>query len=105
MRTNWVRYEIDLDNPPAISPEDQASLKTLAERPDSEIDFSDIPPLTEEFFKQAVPFRTLLERHRSARIQVEPEIFAWLKTQTNDPQSHINEMLRLQKEKALTPSS
>jgi hypothetical protein len=29
-------------------------LKKLAERPDSEIDFSDIPELSEDFFKTAV---------------------------------------------------
>lgn len=40
---------------PQISEERKAELKALAERPDSEIDYSDIPPLDETFWARAVP--------------------------------------------------
>ena len=49
-----VRYEIDLNNPPPLTDEQKARIKALREMPDSEIDFSDIPPLTEKFWKNAV---------------------------------------------------
>lgn len=39
---------------PPMSEERKAELRALAERPDSEIDFSDIPELTEEFWKNAM---------------------------------------------------
>jgi len=37
-----------------LSAEQERKLKKLADRPDSEIDFSDIPELTEKFWRNAV---------------------------------------------------
>lgn len=39
---------------PPLTEEQEARLKALSERPDEEIDYSDIPPLDEEFWKNAV---------------------------------------------------
>lgn len=39
---------------PPMSEERKAELRALAERPDSEIDCSDIPELTEEFWQNAM---------------------------------------------------
>jgi hypothetical protein len=41
---NIIRYEIDPANPPPLTPEQQETLNMLANMPDSEIDYSDIPP-------------------------------------------------------------
>ena len=49
-----IRYEVDLNNPPPLTAEQKARIKALCEMPDSEIDFSDIPPLDEKFWKNAV---------------------------------------------------
>ena len=38
---------------PLLTEAQAANLRALAARPESEIDYSDIPPLTEEQFKQA----------------------------------------------------
>jgi hypothetical protein len=38
---------------PSLTEERKAELEALANMPDSEIDFSDIPPLTEEFWEKA----------------------------------------------------
>jgi hypothetical protein len=46
-----VTYKVDLNNPPVLSEEQKARLEALAKRPDSEIDFSDIPELDESFGK------------------------------------------------------
>ena len=46
-----VTYKMDLNNPPVLSEEQKARLEALAKRPDSEIDFSDIPELDENFWK------------------------------------------------------
>ena len=63
-----VSYTID--ELPPITEERMAELRALSERPDSEIDFSDIPPMTEE----------QLERMRPARLKIgfyrEPEAAA-----------------------------
>lgn len=40
-----VRSTLDFDNPPRLTPEQLEELRALSLLPDSEIDFSDIPPL------------------------------------------------------------
>ena len=52
MKTNMVSYT--RETLPPITEERRAQLRALAERPDSEIDFSDIPELTDEQLKNAV---------------------------------------------------
>ena len=52
MSKNIVKHGIDLANLPSLS--EKAELEALATRLTSEIDYSDIPPLTEEFWKGAV---------------------------------------------------
>ena len=49
-----VTYKVDLNKPPVLSEEQKARLEALDKRPDSEIDFSDIPELDESFWKNAV---------------------------------------------------
>ena len=56
-----VRYEIDLDNPPPLTEEQIAELRALAAMPDEDIDFSDIPPLDEKFWANAMPVREARE--------------------------------------------
>ena len=69
-------------------------LARLAAQPDSQIDFSEIPPLTEKFWKNAVrnPFR----RHAKKRltVQLDADVVAWLQRQGDDYQSRLNGMLR-----------
>jgi hypothetical protein len=42
---NLTRFELDLNNMPSFTAEEQAELDTLAAKSDSEIDYSDIPPV------------------------------------------------------------
>jgi hypothetical protein len=49
-----VRLRVDLNNPPLLTEERKRALKALADMPDSEIDYSDIPPLNESFWRRAV---------------------------------------------------
>lgn len=42
---NLVTIEMDIRNPPALTAAQKAELAALAGRPDSEIDYSDIPPI------------------------------------------------------------
>jgi hypothetical protein len=48
-----VRHEVDPADMPAHSDSLKAELAALAARPDSAIDYSDIPPLPEAFWQQA----------------------------------------------------
>ena len=74
---------------------DKKRLKELAARPDSEIDYSDIPPLGEKFWKNAVsnPFYRPVKQQITLRIDA--DILAWLRAQSPEGyQSRLNALLR-----------
>jgi hypothetical protein len=50
-----VRCVLDLDHPPPLSKEQRAQVEKLAKMKDEDIDFSDIPPLTGAFWRNAKP--------------------------------------------------
>jgi uncharacterized protein (DUF4415 family) len=79
---------------PPLTEKRKAELKALAEKPDSEIDYSDIPPLDEEFWARAVlnPFFKPVKTHASVRI--DSDVMAWLKSQGRGYQTRMNAILR-----------
>jgi uncharacterized protein (DUF4415 family) len=79
---------------PPLTETRQAELKALAARPDSEIDYSDIPPLDDQFWARAVPnpFYKPVKQHASVRIDA--DVMAWLKSQGKGYQTRLNSILR-----------
>ena len=77
-----------------LTPASKRKLSKLAERPDSEIDFSDIPPLTESFWKNAVrnPFYRPLKQQLTVRLDA--DVVAWLRRQGRGYQTRLNQVLR-----------
>ena len=67
-------------------------LDKLAQQPDSEIDYSDIPELTETFWQNAMsnPFYRPVKKQVTLRIDA--DILAWLRQQGY--QSRLNALLR-----------
>lgn len=72
----------------------KAELKALAQKPDSEIDYSDIPALDEAFLARALPnpFFKPVKTHASVRI--DSDVLAWLKSQGKGYQTRLNKILR-----------
>ena len=89
-----VRYETDLNNPPPLTEEQHAELKALAEMPDSAIDYSDIPPLDEAFWKNAVQNPFYKPTKTSTTVRVDADVLAWLKGQGKGYQTKMNAILR-----------
>jgi len=69
-------------------------LKKLAQRPDSELDFSDIPELTVRFWRNAVgnPFYRPVKKQLTLRLDA--DVIAWLRRQGKDYQTRANALLR-----------
>jgi uncharacterized protein (DUF4415 family) len=69
-------------------------LKKIAQRPDSEIDFSDIPELTEKFWRNAVrnPFYRPVKKQLTLRLDA--DVIAWLRRQGKGYQTRANTLLR-----------
>ncbi len=64
----------------------------LSQMKDSEIDYSDIPPLSDKFFKNAR--LRLPEKKSTITIRIDPDILSWLKQQGRGYQTKINAILR-----------
>ena len=92
MKTKIVSYTSD--TLPPVTEVQIAELKALALRPDSEIDFSDIPELSDEKWKNAVRghfFRPIKEQITA---RLDRDVLAWLKSNGRGYQSRMNDILR-----------
>ncbi|HEX9200788.1 MAG TPA: BrnA antitoxin family protein [Acidobacteriaceae bacterium] len=99
MKTKIVRYT--LEALPPLTKADRKRLKALAARPDSEIDTSDAPVLTEEQWKNAERGRFYRPVKRRITARVDADVLAWLKGQGKGYQSRINAILRREMLEAL----
>lgn len=94
MKTKLVKQEIDLQNPPLLSNEQRARLSMLAKMPDSDIDYSDIPPLGDDFWKNAVRNPFYKPTKQVTTVRVDSDVLLWLKGQGKGYQTRINAILR-----------
>jgi len=94
MKEQIVRFRVDLSKPPVISDKVRAELEALENRPDSEIDYSDIPPLDDKFWKNAVRNPFYKPTKKSTTVRLDSDVLHWLKQQGRGYQSRINAILR-----------
>jgi uncharacterized protein (DUF4415 family) len=59
---------------PSLTDKRRANLKTLAARPDGEIDYGDIPPMTDEQLKNAVRGRFYKPTKRQITARVDADV-------------------------------
>lgn len=69
-------------------------LAVLAALPDDKIDHSDIPPLTDRFWENAVrnPFYRPVKKQLTVRLDA--DVIAWLRQQGEGYQTRLNALLR-----------
>jgi uncharacterized protein (DUF4415 family) len=89
-----VKREVDLANLPPLTAAQKAELAALAVLPDSQIDHSDIPPLTDEFWKQATRNPFYKPTKQATTVRVDADVLMWLKGQGKGYQTRINAILR-----------
>ena len=75
-----------------LTKQQRATLERLAKKPDSGIDYSDIPPLTDEQLAQMVPFR-LRSKTTLISFRVQNDVLTWLKSKGAGHLSRINAIL------------
>jgi uncharacterized protein (DUF4415 family) len=92
MKTKMVSYTTE--TLPKLTKADRAKLKALAARPDSAIDTSDIPEMTDEQWKRARRGHFYRPRKQQITARVDADVLAWLKAQGKGYQSRINAILR-----------
>jgi uncharacterized protein (DUF4415 family) len=79
---------------PKLTDEQRANLKALAGKPDAEIDYGDIPVLSEASLKSAMRGRFYKPIKRQITARVDADVLEWLKSQGKGYQSRINAILR-----------
>jgi len=95
---NMVRYK--QGEMPPLTAAEQAEIKALAQRPDSEIDCSDIPELDDGFLQRSVLWkdvaRSSLYKPRKVTVtaKIDADIVEWLKRQGRGYQTRMNAILR-----------
>jgi uncharacterized protein (DUF4415 family) len=94
MKKRTVRYELDPTRPPALTKAQKAELKALKARPESAIDYSDIPPLTDAFWKNAVRNPFYRPKKASTTVRIDSDVLLWLRAYGKGYQSRINAILR-----------
>lgn len=77
------------------TPVDKKRLAEIAALPDSEIDYSDIPPLTEKFWKNAVRNPWYRPVKKQVTLRIDADVLAWLKRKNETGyQTRLNAVLR-----------
>src|SRR5437762_6722306 len=80
--------------PSSLTAARRRELAALASLPDDRIDYSDIPPLTEKFWRNAIrnPFYRPVKRQLTVRLDA--DVVAWLRKQGKGYQTRLNALLR-----------
>jgi len=84
-----------------LTEQQQAEIAALSTMPDEAIDYSDIPPLTEEFWQNAVRNPYYKPTKTATTVRVDTDVLLWLKSKGKGYQARMNAMLRAEMLKEL----
>lgn len=90
-----IKRTIEAHKLPKLSTEQQALLESLAEKPDSEIDYSDAPaaPLDAKWYKTSLsPLYRPTKQITTVRLDA--DVLVWLKSKGRGYQTRMNAILR-----------
>jgi len=85
---------------PPLTQAQKAELKALSEKPDHEIDCSDIPELDDGFWERSVLWKDVVRsglykpRKVSVNAKIDADVVGWLKRQGRGYQTRMNAILR-----------
>jgi uncharacterized protein (DUF4415 family) len=94
MSRKTVKRTVNTLGLPRLTRAQKAEVAALKARADESIDYRDIPPLTEEFWKNAVRDRYYKPVKTSTTVRIDADVLAWLRSQGKGYQSRINAILR-----------
>lgn len=92
-----VRYKFDPANPPPLTETQKAEIAALKARSENNVDTTDIPELTEEFWQSAARNPYFKPVKQQLTLRLDSDVVAWFKQHTPEGrgyQSAINKALR-----------
>jgi uncharacterized protein (DUF4415 family) len=94
MKTRPVKYQLDLNNLPALTAKQRAELAAVAAQTDSQIDKSDMAQLSPRFWKTAVRNPLYKPTKQSTTVRLDSDVLQWLKSNGSGYQTRLNAILR-----------
>lgn len=88
------KVEHTLETLPSLTKAQEDNLKRLATMPDDEINYDDIPALTDAQLAEMQRGRFYRPVKKQITARVDADVLAWLKSQGKGYQSRMNEILR-----------
>ena len=94
MSKKTVRHKTNLGNMSKLTKQQKAELEILSKMPDTAIDYSDIPPLSDEFWQKAMRNPFYKPTKQSTTVRVDSDVLLWLKSKGKGYQTRMNRILR-----------
>lgn len=90
-----IKRTLNPEQLPELSAEQQAMLEALANKPDSEIDYSDAPASPEDAQWQSAALNPLYRpTKKMTTVRIDSDVLVWLKSKGRGYQTRINTILR-----------
>jgi len=94
MNKSIDKTHFSFDTKKPLSAKQKAELAALNAMPDETIDFSDIAPLTDAFWKNAKHHVFVQPEKKATTVRVDTDVLEWLKSKGKGYQNRINAILR-----------
>jgi uncharacterized protein (DUF4415 family) len=78
----------------SLTARQRREIAALASKSDREIDYSDLPPLTEDFWKNARPNPFYRPLKHQLTVRLDADVIVWLRRQGKGYQTRLNRLLR-----------
>lgn len=91
-KSKLVTYEREPGEP--LTPRQKREIQKLAAMPEDKIDFSDIPELPPDAWKNAVRGKWYRPVKQAVSIRLDADVLAWLKAKGKGYQTRVNGLLR-----------
>ncbi len=89
-----VHHALDPAWPAHLTVKQKAELEALDALPEDQIDTSDIPPLAEAFWNNAVRNPFYRPAKQQVTLRVDADVLTWLRSAGRDYQAKLNRILR-----------
>ena len=103
MSKRTVKHVMNPAKPAPLTARQRSELDALKAMPDAAIDTSDIPPLTDAFWKNAVLNPFYKPTKTSTTVRLDSDVLLWPRGQGKGYQSRINAILRREMLASLKP--
>jgi len=94
MKTSAAKQTIRICKPASLTAKQKKELVVLKKLSDENIDYNDIPPLGEAFWKNAVQGKFYRPTKTSTTMRLDDDVLYWLRSQGKGYQTRVNAILR-----------